>query len=624
MQNRSTVGNTGHRHRHGSPTGALARRIVLAGNPNVGKSVFFGFFTGLYVEVSNYPGTTIEISSGHSGQDLILDTPGIYGVSSFNDEERVARDIILNADVVVNVVDAVHLERDLFLTFQLADMGIPMVVALNFMDEAEKEGLRIDVDLLSDLIGCPVIATVATKHVGLSDVRAAIESANPGHADPAISQQMNEFIRVVGSRQEALLILEGDEVISKQHGVSPGEHREDFYLRRRERVNDVVHHVVSQTSKARRLVSHLGSAMISPWAGIPIFIGVLYAMYQLIGVFVAQTVVGFTEKTIMEGYWEPAVRSVIFRFIPESSAIGTVLAGRFGILTMTFTYLVGLLLPLVIGFYLMLAILEDSGYLPRLAALTDRLLNGIGLNGRAVIPIILGFGCISMATITTRLLGTKREKTIATSILNFTIPCSAQLGVITLLLSRIGAKYALAYVLIIGSCLIFIGTVLNRMLPGESSPLLIDLPPIRIPRLDNILRKTMSRAIAFMKEAYPWFLLGSFLVALMQVTRVLGAWQKALAPLTVHWLRLPAESANAFIMGMVRRDFGAAGFAKMSLTPAQTLVALVAITLFVPCIASTMILIKERSLKQGLAIWIGSWVAAFAVGGIVAQVVGRF
>lgn len=241
-----------------------------------------------------------------------------------------------------------------------------------------------------------------------------------------------------------------------------------------------------------------------------------------------------------------------------------------------------------------------------------------------MIPIILGFGCISMATITTRLLGTKREKTIATSILNFTIPCSAQLGVITLLLSRVGAKYTLAYVLIIGSCLIFIGTVLNRILPGESSPLLIDLPPIRIPRLDNILRKTMSRGIAFMKEAYPWFLLGSFLVALMQVTRVLGAWQKALTPLTVHWLHLPPESANAFIMGMVRRDFGAAGFANMALTPTQTLVALVAITLFVPCIASTMILIKERSLKQGQAIWIGSWVAAFAVGGIVAQVVGRF
>ena len=364
--------------------------------------------------------------------------------------------------------------------------------------------------------------------------------------------------------------------------------------------------------------------MVNPWTGIPIFIGVLYIMYQLIGVFVAQTVVGFAEKTIMQGHWEPAVRSVVFRFIPESSVIGTILAGQFGVLTMTVTYLLGLLLPLVIGFYLVLAILEDSGYLPRLAALADRALNTIGLNGRAVIPIILGFGCISMATITTRLLGTKREKTIATSILNFTIPCSAQLGVITLLLSRVGARYALAYVLIIGGCLVIIGTILNRFLPGESSPLLIDLPPIRLPRLDNILRKTMSRAIAFMKEAYPWFLTGSFLVALMQVTHVLVAWQNVLAPLTIHWLHLPREAADAFIMGMVRRDFGAAGFANMHLTPPQTLVALVAITLFVPCIASTMILIKERSLRQGLAIWVGSWVAAFLVGGIVAQVAMRF
>ncbi len=606
------------------PTGEQGgRQIVLVGNPNVGKSVFFGYLTGTYTEVSNYPGTTVEISSGRSGENTILDTPGIYGVSSFNDEERVARDVILDADVVINVVDAVHLERDLFLSLQLIDMGMPMIVALNFMDEAEQAGLKINVDRLSHLMGVPVIPTVAVKRMGLDQLDAALELARPGQADPSMHERIAPVLEAVGSVREAVLVLEGDEVISERHGVEALHFREDIYIRRRQRVNKLVEQVVQESKSTRRFASLLGWATVNPWTGIPIVAIVLYAMYQGIGVLVAQKLVGFTEGTIMKGYWEPAARSFVFHWVPKDSVLGTMLAGDFGLLTMTVTYLIGLLLPLVIGFYLILSILEDSGYLPRLAALADSFLNRLGLNGRAVVPIILGFGCITMATITTRLLGTKREKTIATAILNFAIPCSAQLGVITLLLGRIGPQYALAFVIIIGTCLVLISTVLHRFLPGESSPLLIDLPPMRLPRLDNILRKTFTRVMFFMKEAYPWFLLGSFLVALMQVTGVLVAWQNGLAPFTTGWLQLPKEAANAFIMGMVRRDFGAAGFASMHLTPPQTLVALVAITLFVPCIASITILFKERSRKEAALIWLGSWVAAFTVGGIVSQVIIR-
>ena len=463
-----------HRHRRQGPkpvSEGPTRRIALAGNPNVGKSVFFGYLTGIYAEVSNYPGTTVEITRGHSGADLIIDTPGIYGVSSFNDEERVARDIILDADIVVNVVDAVHLERDLFLTLQLADMGAPMVVALNFMDEAGSEGLEIDVDLLSDLLGVPVIPTVATKNAGLEEVGEAIENARPGHADPEIARLMKNELRSVGSTREALLVLEGDEVVSERHGLEPGNRREEFYVRRRERVNDIVGHVLREVGIGRRLALRLGSLTIHPWAGLPILAGVLYLMYELVAVLVAQKVVGFTEGTVMQGYWEPAARALVHRFAPEGSVIATMLVGRFGVVTMTVTYLIGLLLPLVAGFYLALSLLEDSGYLPRLATLADRALNSIGLNGRAVVPIILGFGCITMATITTRILGTHREKTIAASILNFAIPCSAQLGVIVLLLGRVGFGYTAAFVCVIGAALVTVGTVLHRMLPGESSPL---------------------------------------------------------------------------------------------------------------------------------------------------------
>lgn len=610
------------RHRQRMPPWAQieapARKIALVGNPNVGKSVFFAYLTGVYAEVSNYPGTTIEVYTGRFGNNLIIDTPGIYSVSSWNDEERTARDIILQADIVINIVNALHLERDLFLTLQLADMGIPMIVALNFMDEVKEQGIKIDIEKMSKLLGVPVIPTIATKHVGLDKVRLSIDKACVGKPDPFVQKQAG---KLNCSQREAVLILEGDEVISSRHGLSPGLLREDIYLRRRARANDIADQVVSETGPSRRFAHVLGRLMLNPLTGIPILMVVLFIVYQLIGVLIAQKLVGFTEKTIMQGYWEPAIRKVISHVLPANSPAWIILVGRFGILTTGITYLVGLLLPLVVGFYIVLSFLEDTGYLPRLAALTDRLLNWIGLNGRAIIPIILGFGCITMATITTRLLGTTREKTIATSILNFTIPCSAQLGVIAMLAARIGLIHTLVYILVIGTCFITGGTILNHFLPGKSSPLIIDLPPVRLPKIENLLRKTWIRIVHFLLEAYPWFLIGSGLVGVLEATGLLKIWQRLLEPLTVAWLGLPKEAANAIVMGMIRRDLGAAGFASMTLTHEQTLVALILMTLFVPCVASMMILFKERGWGEAVAIWLGTFVASFLIGGLVASAV---
>lgn len=612
----------GHCH-----TGSLAldvpegcQKIVLVGNPNVGKSVFFGYFSGMYVDVSNYPGTTIEISQARYGDDAILDTPGIYGVSSFNDEETVARDIILSADKVINIVDAVHIERDLFLTLQLIDMGLPMVVALNFMDEVQEQGLNIDVDLLSDLLGVPVIPTTAIKKQGLEQVAAALPEAREGHQDPFLHKKLHEMLSRVGSQPEALMVLEGDPYVAARHGITPGSNREEIYVRRRERVNDIVGHVVKETRLTETVRQKIGRLVLNPVAGIPILGLILYALYQFNAVFVAQTVVGITEEAIMQGYWEPFIRGIVEPIVSQKTAIGTILIGEFGVLTMTITYLLGLLLPLVLGFYLALALMEDSGYLPRLATLVDRTLNAIGLNGRAVVPIILGFGCVTMATITTRLLGTRREKTIATAILQWAIPCSAQLGVITVLLAALGAPYILLYTGFIFGTLVIVGTILSRTLPGESSPLLIDLPPLRLPRIDNVLRKAATRTYSFMKEATPWFFVGALVISAMQVTGALELWKRAWAPVTTLWLKLPAEASTAFVMGLVRRDFGAAGLYDMNLTALQTVISLVVITLFVPCIASLMVLFKERGWKQAVPIWLGSWVLAFGLGGILAQI----
>jgi ferrous iron transport protein B len=338
-----------------------------------------------------------------------------------------------------------------------------------------------------------------------------------------------------------------------------------------------------------------------------------------VGKLVAQDIVNFTETRLGRELWEPWMRGIAAQYVSPTSWFGTILVGEFGVLTMTVTYLLFLLLPLVIAFYLSLAIMEDSGYLPRLATFVDRSLNAIGLNGRAVIPLILGFGCVTMATITTRLLGNEREKTISAAILQFAIPCSAQLAVVAALLAGAGFTSILIYSITIFSIFVAVGTILHRTLPGTTTPLLIDLPPMRLPRFDNVARKTAYRTYFFMREATPWFFAGALGVGILQVTGLLTVWQNILAPFTTGWLQLPREAATAFVMGMVRRDFGAAGLYHLSLSPNQIVVALVTITLFTPCIASLMVMFKERGFKEATIVWTGTWVVAFLVGGLLSQ-----
>lgn len=598
---------------------AGARKIVLAGNPNAGKSVFFNHLTGLYVDVSNYPGTTLDIAHGRLGKDVLIDTPGVYGISSFNDEERVARDIILSADLVLNVVNAVHLERDLFLTRQVIDTGVPVLVALNMMDEATRQGIVVDHELLEELLGVPVIPTVAVRGEGLDQVATGLDRARPGHIDPELRQQLSRLVDRVGSQAEALLVLEEDAVVAARHGVEPGNRQEEIYLRRREQVNRLVERVITVVDEKTGLGTRLGRWMVTPLTGIPILAAALWAMYQVVGVFVAGTVVGFTEETVMLGRYEPLVRGMVGRVTPENGIPGTILVGEFGVLTMTVTYVLGLLLPLVAGFYFFLSLFEDSGYLPRIAALTDRALTGLGLNGRAIIPLILGFGCVTMASITTRLLSSDRERRITIFLLGLAIPCSAQLGVIAGLLAGIGLQYLLLYALVIFTVLVLVGTVLNRVLPGKSAALLIDLPPLRLPRLGNVTRKTTTRSWMFLREATPLFALGALIISTLQVTGALPLLQRAMTPITAGWLGLPPETATAFIMGIVRRDFGAAGLYGLDLTPAATVVALVTITLFVPCIASILVIFKERGRREAALMWASTWVISFTVGGLLAR-----
>ncbi|MDO9534700.1 MAG: ferrous iron transport protein B [Bacillota bacterium] len=599
-----------------------AKKIVLAGNPNVGKSVFFNNLTNRYVEVSNFPGTTVDITYSALGNDVLIDTPGIYGVSSFNDEEKVARDVILQADAVINIINAVHLERDLFLTCQIIDMGIPMIAVLNMMDEAEEQGVRIDIKALEKHLGVPIIPAVAVKGKGVAEILASVDKAKVGKKNREIVELLKPILQFFPTTGEALLYLEEDStVIVNRPLPETSRNQEKIYMQRRLRVNEIVKDVVKEDLQGTSFTVRLGQLMLRTFPGVPILLLSFVLMYYFVGVFIAQVVVEFTEEVVMDGCYSPFIESLVERFVSLSSIPGYILAGEYGILTMTAVYLLGLLMPLVAGFYFSLAVMEDSGYLPRVAALTDRVLVKMGLNGRAIIPIILGLGCVTMATITTRVLGSKRERIITTALLGVAIPCSAQLGVIFGMVSPLGIGYLSLYLAVIVLVFAGLGVLLEKILPGRSTDLLLDLPRLRTPRIKNVFKKTFNRTIHFMKEAIPLFAVGSLLISLLNLSGLLLSIQNFLRPLVNGWLKLPSEASTAFIMGIVRRDFGAAGLYSLEMNPGQILVSLIAITLFVPCLASILIIFKERGAKDGLLIWFGSFIIAFLVSGILAQII---
>ena len=662
-------------------------KVALVGNPNVGKSVFFHYFSSIYVDVSNYPGTTIEITSAPIDENIVIqDTPGIYGVSSFNDEERVARDVILYSDAVINIVSATNLDRDLFLTKQLLDMGKKVILAINQADEAISIGLEINTTKLSQLLGIPVYQTVAITGEGMKEVKTALQEgkAKTGIIDPVLQSELTELLPFVKNQAEALLILEGDLTISERYHLEPRNRRHEIYSNRRKEVNDITSNGTLKKSNKERFLSKISNVFIDPLWGsiIAIIIGFLF-LYQFLGVWVGGDLIDITEKKIMNVYYEPVVKELTGLFLPVevlvkakvgnqvfsfpngflkdgkqyttlknfrktnkstmqeyffgpsdyientfsstklknnlASATGTILSGKYGILTLTVTYLLGLLLPLVVAFYTALAILEDSGYLPRLAVLVDGLLSKIGMNGRAIIPLVLGLGCVTMASVTTRLLSTKREKLIAMTILGFAIPCSAQLGVIQSLLAKSGGILSwLIWFSILGMVLVLTGYIMNKFLPGKASALLIDLPPLRIPRFKNVIYKAKTKIMFFMTEAVGAFFLAAFIVAILQVTGILTKIIYLFEPISKNLLHLPKEVSISFILGMVRRDFGAFGLTDLAMTPAQITVSSVVLTLFVPCIATVAVMAKEQSWKIAVGIWLSSMVLAISIGSVLA------
>lgn len=610
--------------------------VALVGSPNVGKSAIFNQLAGQEVDVSNYPGTTVTAAVGEFEGGQLVDAPGAYGISSFSEEERIAREVVLDADVAINVVDATQLERDLFLTHQLLDMGIPTVVGLNMMDEARRDGDEIDVDALERELGVPVVPTVAVDGEGIDELRGALSEATAPEETP-IERWFDRLPDVEACRKEAVLLLEEDRsTLDRVTGagvradggtaeIALPSLRDTIYEHRRRRVDATVEAVRSTGESGRTLTDTIDDLLLDPTTGTPLALLGVGLIYLFIGDLIAQRLVDFLELDVLGAYYVPWIEGIIESTLPASGWFEPVyfvlVNDNLGLLTVTVQYVFGVLLPLVVAFYLVIGTLEDSGLLPRLAVLTDRGMTRIGLNGRAVIPMIVGLGCVTMAVISTRIAGSRRERLISTALLGLAVPCSAQLGIILGLLAMLGMGWWFAYLAVILLVFGIAGVFLDRTLPGESQGLVTELPRLRRPRAGNVVRKTMTRTKGFLSEAIPLFAITAVFISILDYVGYLAAIVRGLRPATAI-LGLPAEFGQVLVLGLVRRDFAAAGMTDIALGSAQTFVGLVVITLFVPCVLAMAMIVKERDLRSGLLMWFGSWGVAFFVGAVLAMVVG--
>jgi ferrous iron transport protein B len=633
---------------------ADAPLVLLVGNPNVGKSALFNKLTGQYVTVSNYPGTTVEVAHGHCpqlGKEIeIVDTPGMYSLLPITDEERVASDILFSPRVrtVIHVVDAKNIDRMLGLTLQLIEAGRPVVLALNMIDEARRLGIRIDHATLSLRLGIPVIPTVSISGEGIVDLIHNLKSPpplSPLHIEcgTLIEQAIIDIsthlspASPIAPRARASLLLQGDQrererlVQEKEEQVASTilaivaatraklNHSPHYYvtLSLRTHVGQILAGCVSKPERTPDKVRKaLDRICTMPLTGYPLVALVLYfGLYQFVGKFGAGTCVNFLENNIFQSHFLPWVTRLVDSTIAWAP-LRDLLAGDYGIITLGVRYAIAIIFPIVGAFFLVFATLEDSGYLPRLALLVDRGFKRIGLNGRAVIPIVLGFGCDTMATLVTRTLETKRERIICTLLLALAIPCSAQLGVILGLLSQSGAAIAI-WAGVVLFIMLLSGWLAAKLLPGEPPMFYMELPPLRLPTLGNVLVKTYTRMVWYFREILPMFILASVLIWVGQITHLFQVMVHNMKPV-VRALGLPDESAVAFLFGFFRRDYGAAGLYDLQKTGVMTVhqltVAAITLTLFLPCIAQFLVMQKERGTKVTLWISLGVLLTAFGVG----------
>jgi len=632
--------------------------VALVGHPNVGKSALFQRLTGKRVVIANYPGTTVEITRG-AARDLqemnFVDTPGVITLPSHTEDEQVTARVLLKEPLssIVQVGDAKNLPRTLLLTVQLAEMGRPMVLALNMMDEASARGVNVDTLLLSKILSIPVVPTTAIRNQGVSELNQVIRAVPTQSFQLEYSSEIEQAVieicnklpeTPISSRSVALLWLSGDPVLESWllERLDDGMFSTLVAIRQdlkrsfgkpllnviQDARLDFVDRLVGKTMREtgegwrgwRVILGHLATHPI--W-GFGILGLVLYGLYWFVGIFGASTLVGLLEENLFGEVINPWLTVQIHQLV-RVPFIVDFMVGEYGLWTMGMTYALALILPIVTTFFLAFGVMEDSGYLPRLAALSNQLFRKLGLNGRAVLPMVLGLGCVTMATLTTRVLESKRDRVLVTLLLALAVPCSAQLGVVMGLLAGISFTATLIWSGVVFGALLLVGWLAAKLVPGERTSLLVELPPLRWPVLSNVIVKTLARLEWYLREVVPLFLLGAALMFLFDKTGLLDVFNQLMEPLVVGWLGLPAEASTAFLMGFLRRDFGATGLFLMEtqglLTPLQVVVAMVAVTLFIPCVASVFMIARERGNRTALGMVAIVFPLAFLIAGLLNKV----
>jgi ferrous iron transport protein B len=551
---------------------------------------------------------------------------------------------------------------------------VPFVLALNMADEAASRGIVVDAVALSRALGVEVIPTVAVERTGLPALQAALPAARASsftpRYDPAIEEAASAVEQLLPStgglsrRAVALMVLSGDESL-RAHlapALRPEAVRQLEEVRRQlaSRYPESLRFVLSRQrlaqvdrlidavvvrgagSAASDLGRRLGAWSTHPLWGVPILALVLFACYQFVGVFGAKTAVDFLENAVFYDRLVPWVDAALRWAVPWQGAReflvgppgvpfrehGGFIVGRYGVFSMGLSYGMAIVLPIVATFFVAFSVLEDSGYLPRLAVMVNKLFKRMGLNGKAVLPMVLGLGCDTMATMTARIMETRKERVIVTLLLALGVPCSAQLAVIFAMLAGVSAGAAAWFAVVIAAVIFLVGWLAAKVIPGRGSDFVLELPPLRLPQAGNVAVKTLARIEWYLREALPLFVAGTLLLYLLDKVGGIAALERAAAPVVVGMLDLPREAASAFILGFLRRDYAAAGlflhyqpFMKagtMTRTmEIEVVVALVTVTLFIPCIANFFMVVKERGWKTGLAMTAFILPFSVAVGALV-------
>ncbi|MBU4256131.1 MAG: ferrous iron transporter B, partial [Thermoplasmatales archaeon] len=501
------------------------KKILLMGNPNVGKSVFFSRLTGANVICSNYPGTTIDFTKGvmriKGERAEVIDVPGTCSLEPTNKAEEVAVKMVGEGDVIINVVDATNLERNLYLTFELLEQNVPVIVALNMWDDTKHKGITIDVKHLEKILGVPVIPTVAVTGEGIRTLVSRLDEAKSPDIKP--------------TSEEGRWIEIGD-VVKKVQKV---KHR---------------HHTISE---------RISDATVKPVTGIPVAVIVLFLAFQFI-ITVGNLVIEKILDPFFCNYYGPWITDVVNSFAPSGLLhdllVGQFVEGKldfaqsFGLLTTGLYVPFVMVLPFVTLFYLMLSLLEDVGYLPRLSVLVDTIFHRVGLHGFAIVSVMLGLGCNVPGALSTRILETRKQRFISAALLAICVPCMAQTAMIFGILGRYGAGYIMIVFSTLVILYVLLGFIMNKFIKGEAPEIFMEIPPYRKPSLTTLMKKTWMRVRWFLVEAVPFVIIGVFIVNLMYLSGAIDILGNIFAPVLVGWLGLPKEAAGALIIGFLRKD----------------------------------------------------------------------